>query len=85
MERGKFRRILPKHFKTCRKLIEAQGNCKAAGVKCPDCPFNSKNNAVTGWACWVVGHCNILAQEKGPDEKLIQSCKEFIDKFEVEK
>lgn len=85
MERGKFKKILPKHFKTCRKLIEARGSCKNAKVDCKDCPFSSRNNAVTGWGCWVVGHCDILAQEKGSDEKLVQSCEEFIKEFEVKK
>lgn len=83
MEKGKFKKILPKHFKTCRKLIEAKGRCKEAGVKCSDCPFSGGNNIVTGWGCWVVGYCNILLQEQGEDERLINNCKEFIKEFEV--
>lgn len=47
MERGKFKKILPKHFDTCRQLIEAEGKCLKADIKCEDCPFSGMNNGIT--------------------------------------
>lgn len=83
MKRGKFKKILPKHFDTCRQLIEAKGKCIEANIKCVDCPFCSLNNAVTGWNCWSVGYSNIFSvQEQGEDKVLIQNCKDFIREFE---
>lgn len=82
MERGKFKKILPKHFDTCKKLIEAEGKCIETNVKCMDCPFSSGNNAVTGWNCWSVGYSDIFStQEQRMDETLIRNCKAFIKEF----
>lgn len=82
MERRKFKKILPKHFDTCKQLIEAEGKCLNADIKCEDCPFSGMNNAVTEWGCWAVGYSDIFsAQEQRADEILIQNCKAFIKEF----
>lgn len=82
MERGKFKKILPKYFDTCRQLIEAEGKCIETNIKCVDCPFSSVNNAVTEWGCWAVGYSDIFsAQEQRADEILVRNCKKFINEF----
>lgn len=64
MERRKFKKILPKHFDTCKQLIEAEGKCLNADIKCEDCPFSGMNNAVTEWGCWAVGYSDIFSAQE---------------------
>lgn len=78
MERDGFKRILKKHFKTCERLIADKGCCK--NVDCKDCPFSSKNS-FRKLGCGFAGYSDIFTRGIGPDKKLVQSCKSFINKF----
>ena len=79
MKRGWFKEITKEMVDTCIKLKENCGLCHVIDV-CKDCPFfkaNNKNN-FTCTELYSTPNINLYTQ----DTKLVESAKNFIDKFQ---
>lgn len=81
MRREDFKKILPVHLKTCRKLLAVQGKCWKADVECRECPFSQVNNARNKDGCWGRYSTVLAKQYDSEDKSLIASCEEFLELF----
>lgn len=78
MEIKNFKKILDIHFEVCKTILE-DGSCKK--IKCNVCPFASIND-INNISCSDNKYTKHLFKYL-QDEKLIESCKEFLKFKEV--
>lgn len=69
-----FVEILPIHIKTCKNIIESEGNCFK--LRCYECPF-TWFNAPNRIHCKQNGYSTTLGNLK--DNKKVESAKRFLE------
>lgn len=82
MLKSQFKNIIPVHVKTCKKIINQNGNCM--GISCFDCPFCWLNShKLNPTNCLELGYCSSLDADKN-DELLVKNAKEFLEMYNKE-